>query len=119
MYELLRDSEWYFFTPISRKYVNSSRLNRAAHNGYWKAVGMNPIKDKNNEVVGYRKSLKFYEGILPKGNKTEWKMHEYTINEAIVPPNSINAKTRMKVLHTHTCIYSLSLVQLNRKCGYL
>jgi hypothetical protein len=111
MYELQRDNEWYFFTPISRKYVNRFRPNRPAHNGYWKARMSSPIKDKNNEVVGYRKSMEFYEGIHPNGNKTEWKMMEYTINEAlIVPLNNTNAKTCMKVPQTHTNTH---------KCGQL
>ncbi|PRQ44643.1 putative transcription factor NAM family [Rosa chinensis] len=98
MYDLLRESEWYYFTPITRKYVNSSRPNRVAPNGFWKPRMNNPIKDRNNEVVGYRTSLEFYEGKYPNGNKTGWKMNEYTINEAIIPPNiNTNGKTRIKV----------------------
>ncbi|XP_073119550.1 NAC transcription factor 25-like [Henckelia pumila] len=39
MYPTLgRDYEWYFFTGRERKYLNGSRPNRAAGDGYWKAT---------------------------------------------------------------------------------
>ncbi|XP_024190393.1 NAC domain-containing protein 19 [Rosa chinensis] len=113
MYDLLRESEWYYFTPITRKYVNSSRPNRVAPNGFWKPRMNNPIKDRNNEVVGYRTSLEFYEGKYPNGNKTGWKMNEYTINEAIIPPNiNTNGKTRIKLDDCVLCkIFTLKVAR--------
>ncbi|KAJ8543812.1 hypothetical protein K7X08_025430 [Anisodus acutangulus] len=79
---MLGGKEWYFFTPRNRKYPNGDRPNRAAGTGYWKATGADkPIKH-NNVKVGFRKALVFYEGKPPKGDKTNWIMHEFRVNES-------------------------------------
>ncbi|XP_060216441.1 NAC domain-containing protein 72-like [Lycium barbarum] len=81
-YSMLGEREWYFFTPRDRKYPNGDRPNRAAGTGYWKATGADkPIKH-NNVKVGFRKALVFYEGKPPKGDKTNWIMHEFRVNES-------------------------------------
>ncbi|OIS96165.1 PREDICTED: NAC transcription factor 29-like [Nicotiana attenuata] len=81
-YSMLGDKEWYFFTPRDRKYPNGNRPNRAAGTGYWKATGADkPIKH-NDIKVGFRKALVFYEGKPPKGDKTNWIMHEFRVNES-------------------------------------
>ncbi|KAL2507111.1 NAC transcription factor 29-like [Forsythia ovata] len=72
---------WYFFTPRERKYKNGSRPNRAAGNGYWKATGADKFIYYNNELVGAKKALVFYEGKPPKGNKTNWIMQEYRLDQ--------------------------------------
>nr|AYC63433.1 SYNV P interacting NAC transcription factor [Nicotiana benthamiana] len=70
--------EWYFFSPRDRKYPNGSRPNRAAGNGYWKATGADkPIG--HPKPVGIKKALVFYAGKAPKGEKTNWIMHEYRL----------------------------------------
>ncbi|CAN4119850.1 unnamed protein product [Withania somnifera] len=81
-HSMLGEKEWYFFTPRDRKYPNGDRPNRAAGTGYWKATGADkPIKH-NNVKVGFRKALVFYEGKPPKGDKTNWIMHEFRVNES-------------------------------------
>ncbi|CAI0393160.1 unnamed protein product [Linum tenue] len=75
---LYGEKEWYFFSPRDRKYPNGSRPNRAAGTGYWKATGA----DKPIGVprpVGIKKALVFYAGKAPKGEKTNWIMHEYRL----------------------------------------
>ncbi|CAL5358449.1 unnamed protein product [Camellia sinensis] len=76
----LGEREWYFFTPRDRKYPKGNRPNRVAGDGYWKAtVADKPVKvDKN--ILGYKKSLVFYLGKPPNGDKTDWMMHEFTLN---------------------------------------
>ncbi|XP_059430193.1 NAC domain-containing protein 2-like [Corylus avellana] len=75
--------EWHFFTPRERKYPNGDRPNRSTGDGYWKASGADKsIKDARNIVVGFKKSLVFYEGKAPRGRKSHWIMHEYRINDA-------------------------------------
>ncbi|XP_022941458.1 NAC domain-containing protein 2-like [Cucurbita moschata] len=72
------EKEWYFFTPRDRKYPNGSRPNRAAGSGYWKATGADkPIGQP--KAVGIKKALVFYAGKAPKGEKTNWIMHEYRL----------------------------------------
>ncbi|KAI4366603.1 hypothetical protein MLD38_022463 [Melastoma candidum] len=72
------ENEWYFFSPRDRKYPNGSRPNRAAGSGYWKATGADKPIGKPR-TVGIKKALVFYAGKSPKGNKTNWIMHEYRL----------------------------------------
>ncbi|KAE8735117.1 NAC domain-containing protein 48 [Hibiscus syriacus] len=75
---LYGEKEWYFFSPRDRKYPNGSRPNRAAGSGYWKATGADkPIGQP--KPVGIKKALVFYSGKAPKGEKTNWIMHEYRL----------------------------------------
>ncbi|XP_028775065.1 NAC domain-containing protein 2-like [Neltuma alba] len=75
---LYGEKEWYFFSPRNRKYPNGSRPNRAAGTGYWKATGADkPIG--HPKPVGIKKALVFYAGKAPKGEKTNWIMHEYRL----------------------------------------
>lgn len=72
------EKEWYFFSPRDRKYPNGSRPNRAAGSGYWKATGADkPVGTP--KPVAIKKALVFYSGKAPKGDKTNWIMHEYRL----------------------------------------
>ncbi|XP_043693179.1 NAC domain-containing protein 2-like [Telopea speciosissima] len=76
------EKEWYFFTPRDRKYRNGNRPKRAAGNGYWKATGADTEIYSKGQLVGFRKALVFYIGKAPKGEKSNWIMHEFRVKES-------------------------------------
>ncbi|URE41207.1 No apical meristem (NAM) protein [Musa troglodytarum] len=76
------EREWYFFSLRDRKYPTGLRTNRATGAGYWKATG----KDREvhsatgGVLVGMKKTLVFYKGRAPRGEKTKWVLHEYRLD---------------------------------------
>jgi hypothetical protein len=66
-----RDLEWFFFCPRDRKYPNGSRTNRATTTDRRIAC--------DGGVYGLRKTLVFYRGRAPGGERTDWVVHEYRL----------------------------------------
>ncbi|KAJ0235585.1 NAC domain-containing protein [Hirschfeldia incana] len=86
------DRQWFYFTPRSRKYPNAARSGRGTATGYWKATGKDRVIVYNSRSVGLKKTLVFYRGRAPTGERTDWVMHEYTMNEEELDRCKSNAK---------------------------
>ncbi|KAG2325404.1 hypothetical protein Bca52824_008132 [Brassica carinata] len=73
-------NDWYFFSHKDKKYPTGTRTNRATTVGFWKATGRDKIIYSNGDRIGMRKTLVFYKGRAPHGQKSDWIMHEYRLD---------------------------------------
>ncbi|KAJ3681454.1 hypothetical protein LUZ60_015943 [Juncus effusus] len=77
-----KDRVWYFFSPRDRKYTNGQRANRATSFGFWKTTGNDRPIVHDDRKVGMKKTLIFHKGKAPKGERTDWVMYEYRLDDA-------------------------------------
>ncbi|CAN6458601.1 unnamed protein product [Victoria cruziana] len=75
------DLEWYFYCPRDRKYANGPRMNRSTEIGYWKTTGKDRPIYNNHQLVGMKRTLVFYIGRAPHGDRTNWVIHEYRLQD--------------------------------------
>lgn len=74
--------EGYFFCTRGSKYLSGVRARRATRLGYWKSTGKDKaVHGRDGRLVGTRKTLVFYRGRAPRGEKTGWAMHEYAMGD--------------------------------------
>ncbi|XP_019200219.1 PREDICTED: NAC domain-containing protein 7-like isoform X2 [Ipomoea nil] len=72
-------NDWYFFSHKDKKYPTGTRTNRATAAGFWKATGRDKAIYSKHDLIGMRKTLVFYKGRAPNGQKSDWIMHEYRL----------------------------------------
>ncbi|KAL3334530.1 hypothetical protein AABB24_030984 [Solanum stoloniferum] len=72
-------SDWYFFSHKDKKYPTGTRTNRATAAGFWKATGRDKAIYSKHDLIGMRKTLVYYRGRAPNGQKSDFIMHEYRL----------------------------------------
>jgi hypothetical protein len=78
-------NDWYFFSHKDKKYPTGTRTNRATAAGFWKATGRDKAiyASPGARRIGMRKTLVFYKGRAPHGQKSDWIMHEYRLEAPV------------------------------------
>ncbi|XP_059637757.1 NAC domain-containing protein 43-like [Cornus florida] len=83
-------NDWYFFSHKDKKYPTGTRTNRATAAGFWKATGRDKVIYSNSRRIGMRKTLVFYKGRAPHGQKSDWIMHEYRLDDITTDTNIVS-----------------------------
>ncbi|KAG8068504.1 hypothetical protein GUJ93_ZPchr0005g14460 [Zizania palustris] len=69
---------WFYFCPRQEREARGGRPRRTTPSGYWKAAGTPGwVYSAAGRPIGTKKTMVFYRGRAPTGNKTNWKMNEY------------------------------------------
>ncbi|CAD5180597.1 unnamed protein product [Musa acuminata subsp. malaccensis] len=81
------EREWYFYVPRDRRQASGGRPSRTTERGFWKATGCErPVRSAADpkRLIGYKKTLVYYQGRAPRGSKTDWVMNEYRLPDPLL-----------------------------------
>ncbi|XP_024357599.1 uncharacterized protein [Physcomitrium patens] len=76
------DQERYFYIARHKKSPKGCRTNRATERGYWKSTGKDRFV-QSQYSRGMKKTLVYYIGRAPNGQRTDWVMHEYRMADEV------------------------------------
>ncbi|KAL7609379.1 hypothetical protein Lser_V15G10106 [Lactuca serriola] len=92
-------NDWYFFSHKDKKYPTGTRTNRATAAGFWKATGRDKVVHSSLRRIGMRKTLVFYKGRAPHGQKSDYIMHEYRLDDNIITTQDSSASNMSDYAH--------------------
>lgn len=87
---MLGEHEWYFFCLRKKPYLTGSRTYIDTLAGYWEATGKYKEIYNRKSLVGMKITLVFYKGYAPKGEETNWVMHEYRLDRKLSADNFVD-----------------------------
>ncbi|GJN12596.1 hypothetical protein PR202_ga30885 [Eleusine coracana subsp. coracana] len=67
--------------PQGQEVPDGDSDDRATAAGFWKATGRDKAIYNSVKRIGMRKTLVFYKGRAPHGQKSDWIMHEYRLDD--------------------------------------
>ena len=82
-----KDLQWYFFSRIGKKYPNGHKKEWSTKAGHWKTSGKDKEIYSDSQQsgmrwqIGVKKTLVYYSGKTPHGNRMSWVMHEYWLED--------------------------------------
>lgn len=62
-------------------YLVPSKESTGAQHGHWKAKGEACEVFSNSLVIGWKRTLEYYEGQVPHERKTDWVMQKFSITQ--------------------------------------
>ncbi|KAK3035930.1 hypothetical protein RJ639_031353 [Escallonia herrerae] len=81
----------YFFTHSKPSLIQK--------NGYWKASAEDvQIENNENQIVGFKRTLVFYQGKVAEGERTHWTVLEYRVNPKAIPNLDSSLETEVRIL---------------------
>ncbi|CAL9107677.1 unnamed protein product [Musa acuminata var. zebrina] len=93
------EREWYFYVPRDRRQASRGRPSRTTERGFWKATGCErPVRSAADpkRLIGYKKTLVYYQGRAPRGSKTDWVMNEYRLPDPLLKEDVVLCKVYRK-----------------------
>ena len=98
-------NEAYFFTLIPQTYSTTEQMERAINGGHWKETGETEQIFHENEIVGFKRIIVFYEGQAPTAKESSSVIHEFSISPSLVMDDEPNIRTKVASSLLHILLW--------------